>query len=74
MALHESMEKALPRVNLPDAGEILSIVGPKGGINSDELERFQQAGAVPMWISDGVLRTSVAGTVATGQLMVLGER
>ena len=74
LVLHESAENTLSRVNLPDAGEILLIVGPEGGISPDELERFQQAGAVPVRISDGVLRTSTAGAIAIGQLTVLGER
>ena len=74
LVLHESAEKTLSRVNLPEAGEILLIVGPEGGISPDELERFQQAGAVPVRISDGVLRTSTAGAIAVGQLTVLGER
>ena len=74
LVLHESAEKTLFRVNLPEAGEILLIVGPEGGISPDELERFQQAGAVPVRISDGVLRTSTAGAIAIGQLTVLGER
>ena len=74
LVLHESAEKTLSRVNLPDAGEILLTVGPEGGISPDELERFQQAGAVPVRISDGVLRTSTAGAIAIGQLTVLGER
>lgn len=74
LVLHESAEKTLSRVNLPEAGEILLIVGPEGGISPDELERFQQVGAVPVRISDGVLRTSTAGAIAIGQLTVLGER
>lgn len=74
LVLHESAEKTLSRVNLPEAGEILLVVGPEGGISPDELERFQQAGAVPVRISDGVLRTSTAGAIALGQLTVLGER
>lgn len=74
LVLHESAEKTLARVNLPEAGEILLIVGPEGGISPDELERFQRAGAVPVRISDGVLRTSTAGAIAIGQLTVLGER
>lgn len=74
LVLHESAEKTLFHVNLPEAGEILLIVGPEGGISPDELERFQQAGAVPVRISDGVLRTSTAGAIAIGQLTVLGER
>ena len=74
LVLHESAGDPLSRVNLPEAGEILLIVGPEGGISPDELERFQQAGAVPVRISDGVLRTSTAGAIAIGQLTVLGER
>ena len=73
LVLHESAEKPLARMNLPEAGEILLIVGPEGGISLEELERFQQAGAVPVRIS-GVLRTSTAGAIAIGQLTALGER
>ena len=74
LVLHESAEKTLSRMNLPEAGEILLVVGPEGGISPDELERFQQAGAVPVQISDGVLRTSTAEAIALGQPTVLGER
>ena len=74
LVLHESAEKTLSRVKLPEAGEILLIVGPEGGISPEELERFRGAGAVPVRISDGVLRTSTAGAIAIGQLTVLGER
>lgn len=74
LVLHESAEKTLARVDLPETGEILLVVGPEGGISPEELERFQQAGAVPVRISDGVLRTSTAGAIAIGQLTVLGER
>jgi len=73
LVLHESAEKPLARMNLPEVGEILLIVGPEGGIGPEELERFQQAGAVPVRISDGVLRTSTAGAIAIGQLTALGE-
>ncbi|MDO5092743.1 MAG: 16S rRNA (uracil(1498)-N(3))-methyltransferase [Propionibacteriaceae bacterium] len=71
LILHESAEKWLGQVDLPEHGEVLLIVGPEGGITPEELRQFQDAGAVPVLISDAVLRASTAGAVALGQLSVL---
>ena len=67
----EDAELPLARVTLPAAGEVLIIVGPEGGISPEESERFAAAGAQPVSLGDGVLRTSSAGVVALAQLQLL---
>lgn len=74
LILHEDAAQHIADVELPDEGAGLLIVGPEGGISPEELDRFVEAGAVPVAISDGVLRTSTAAAVALGQLDVLTRR
>ena len=69
--LHEEATARLTAATLPDAGEIVLVVGPEGGISDPELETFRQAGAVPVRLGDAVLRTSTAGVAA---LAVLSTR
>ena len=74
LVLHEDASERLASVALPTAGEVLLVVGPEGGISPEELQAFQAAGALPVLISHGVLRTSTAGVVAVGQLDALRAR
>lgn len=68
LVLHEQATSWLGDIVVPDAGEIMIVVGPEGGIAPEELETFVGAGARSVLISDGVLRTSTAGVVAVGML------
>ncbi|MFG3301687.1 16S rRNA (uracil(1498)-N(3))-methyltransferase [Micromonospora chersina] len=69
--LHEEAEERLTTVELPDAGEIVLVVGPEGGIAPTELTAFEEAGARPVRLGPSVLRTSTAGVAA---LTVLSTR
>ncbi|GAA2989594.1 16S rRNA (uracil(1498)-N(3))-methyltransferase [Streptomyces drozdowiczii] len=70
--LHEDRDydsEPLATVALPDAGEIVLVVGPEGGVSPDELAAFTAAGARTCRLGPSVLRTSTAGTAATALLL-----
>lgn len=52
----------------PDAGDIVVIVGPEGGISPAELDAFEAAGARSVRLGPDVLRTSTAGAAALAVL------
>ncbi|WP_193596211.1 16S rRNA (uracil(1498)-N(3))-methyltransferase [Microbacterium sp. YJN-G] len=51
-----------------DGRDIVLVVGPEGGIASEELERLEEAGAERVRLGDTVLRTSTAGPAAIAVL------
>ncbi|HZM78596.1 MAG TPA: 16S rRNA (uracil(1498)-N(3))-methyltransferase [Candidatus Limnocylindrales bacterium] len=69
--LHEEATERLSTVDLPDAEEIVLVVGPEGGIDDRELKLFLETGAAAVRLGDNVLRTSTAGVAA---LSVLATR
>lgn len=74
LVLHEAESTTLQQLLLPDAGRLVLVVGPEGGVSPDELAAFATAGAVPVRLGPEVLRTSSAGAVALGALGVLTGR
>jgi len=47
-----------------DAADVLLVVGPEGGISPAEVEALRAAGAIPVALGSGILRTSTAGPAA----------
>lgn len=73
LVAHEEATTPLSSVTLPAGGPVTLLVGPEGGISPEEIAELVAAGAVPVLISDGVLRASTAGAVALAQLQLLAE-
>ncbi|UQX01111.1 16S rRNA (uracil(1498)-N(3))-methyltransferase [Streptomyces sp. RerS4] len=72
MVLHEDRDapsEALATAELPEAGSVVLVVGPEGGVSPEELALFAEAGARPYRLGRSVLRTSTAGTAATAVLL-----
>jgi len=67
--LHESGDEPLATVELPTDGDIVLVVGPEGGVSTEELALFEEAGARAFRLGRTVLRTSTAGTAAAALLL-----
>ena len=68
VVLHEDAITPLATVTVPSTGEVVLVVGPEGGISSEELAAFEAAGAMLCRIGDTVLRSSTAGVAALSVL------
>lgn len=54
---------------LTTSGEVVLVVGPEGGLSTDELDDFRGAGATTVRLGPSVLRTSTAGVVAAAVVL-----
>ncbi|MCT1557164.1 16S rRNA (uracil(1498)-N(3))-methyltransferase [Helcobacillus massiliensis] len=70
IVLHEAEQRPLTTITdaLADARDILIVVGPEGGISSEELDQLQAAGALSCVLGTSVLRASTAGPAAIAVL------
>jgi 16S rRNA (uracil1498-N3)-methyltransferase len=69
LVLDPTAEARLSRLDLAapadgPATDVLLVVGPEGGISPAEVEALRAAGAVPVALGSGILRTSTAGPAA----------
>jgi 16S rRNA (uracil1498-N3)-methyltransferase len=74
IVLEADADAALSALPLPDAGEIVLIVGPEGGISPQERADFTAAGAVECRLGPTVLRTSTAGVAAAAVILARSAR
>jgi 16S rRNA (uracil1498-N3)-methyltransferase len=71
VVLHESAATPLSDVLVPEAGDIVIVVGPEGGITDEELTAF---GVAPLRLGPTVMRTSTAGAAACAALLARSAR
>ena len=71
--LHEDARMPLASVTLPDAGDVVLVVGPEGGVSPDELATLEAAGAVAVRLGSTVLRSSSAGPAALAVLSAMSR-
>jgi 16S rRNA (uracil1498-N3)-methyltransferase len=74
LLLESSADTPLSDVNLPTKGDLLIVVGPEGGVSTDERELLERAGAQVVRLGHTVLRASTAAAVAVSAVAVLSGR
>jgi 16S rRNA (uracil1498-N3)-methyltransferase len=68
VVLHEQARRPLVELPVPDAGTVVVVVGPEGGLTDGEVVAFRAAGAHAVRLGPEVLRTSTAGAAALAAL------
>jgi 16S rRNA (uracil1498-N3)-methyltransferase len=74
VVLHEEASFPLSSVDLPEAGRVVVVVGPEGGLTDDEVAALTDAGAIAVRLGPEVLRTSTAGIAAVSALLARTSR
>lgn len=76
LVLHESADTPLANTlaAVPEATELLLVVGPEGGVSDEELDVLTASGAHPVRLGPEVLRASTAAAVALGAIGALTTR
>ena len=74
LVLHEEAAEPLAGLPVPDAGPLVLVVGPEGGLAPEELTAFADAGARTVRLGAEVLRTSTAGVAACSALLARTPR
>lgn len=72
--LHEEAARPLADLPLADAGEIVLVIGPEGGLDGSEVADLTALGAHSVVLGPEVLRTAAAAAVALGAIGVLTSR
>jgi 16S rRNA (uracil1498-N3)-methyltransferase len=74
VVLHEAAESSLGSMALPDAGSVVVVVGPEGGLTDHEVATFAAADGHVVRLGAEVLRTSTAGLAAVAALLARTPR
>jgi len=75
IGFHESGEVSLSAVpGISDARSILAIIGPEGGLSTEEIDQLTAAGIPLVKLGDPVLRADLAGAIALGALKVVTKQ
>ncbi|MGA8845121.1 MAG: 16S rRNA (uracil(1498)-N(3))-methyltransferase [Nocardioides sp.] len=74
VVLHEASVAPLSAMRVPDAGTIVLVVGPEGGLSGEEVAAFGAVGARSVRLGSEVLRTSTAGVAAAAALLARTSR
>ena len=69
LVLHEAASEPLAALEPPATGTVVLVVGPEGGLTSEEVAAFVEAGARAVRLGAEVLRTSTAGVVAAAAVL-----
>lgn len=69
LVLHEESHRSWAAVAVPEAGTVVVVVGPEGGLTTEEVATLTAAGAVDVRLGAEVLRTSTAGVAAVAALL-----